>query len=126
MDQVYLFGLASRRSEWLSTRQTVVAENVANANSPGFKARDVTPFQDVMQATRLAMAGTSGAHMTDGVETGLVVEDQRDRSWEVTHSGNSVSLEQEMLKAGEVQADYSLTSSITKAFHRFYLTSVKA
>ncbi|MCQ8780914.1 flagellar basal body rod protein FlgB [Mangrovibrevibacter kandeliae] len=127
MDQIYLMGVASRRSEWLSVRQSVVAENVANANTPAYQAKDVKDFSEVMQATSLQMAGTSPMHLVSAGGRGDAnVETTEGDSWEVLHSGNSVSLEQEMLKAGEVQRDYQLTTSIVKSFHRMLLSSVKS
>jgi flagellar basal-body rod protein FlgB len=42
------------------------------------------------------------------------------------HSGNSVSLEQEMLKAGDINRDYSLNTAIVKSFHRMFMTSLKS
>ena len=45
--------------------------------------------------------------------------------WEITHSGNSVSLEQELIKAGEVNRAYRLNTSVVKAFHRMLLASAK-
>ena len=46
-------------------------------------------------------------------------------SWLVTHSGNSVSVEQELMKAGEVARNHALNTSIAKSFHRMYLASLK-
>ncbi|HET6378836.1 MAG TPA: flagellar basal body rod protein FlgB, partial [Methylocella sp.] len=45
--------------------------------------------------------------------------------WEVTHSGNSVTLEQELLRSGEVTAAYSLNMAVTKAFNRMLMASLK-
>ena len=56
---IYLFDLAFQRSQWLSVRQSVVAENIANANTPNYRARDVEPFEATLDKTELAMAGTS-------------------------------------------------------------------
>jgi flagellar basal-body rod protein FlgB len=67
---------------------------------------------------------TSPAHIT----TGSSVEAQgmrKEKSWETVHSGNSVSLEQEMLKAGDINRDYSLNTAIVKSFHRMFMTSMK-
>ncbi len=44
MQPIQLFDLASRQAEWLTIRQQVVAGNIANANTPKFRAKDVTPF----------------------------------------------------------------------------------
>jgi flagellar basal-body rod protein FlgB len=43
----------------------------------------------------------------------------------VVHSGNSVSLEQEMTKGGEVNRDYSMNAAIVRSFHRMLLSGVK-
>ena len=125
MDEVYLFGLSSRRAEWLANRQAIVAENIANVNTPGYTSKDIKGFSDAMEATHLAMAGTDRLHLTGGSGRAVGVEGQQEEAWDVTHSGNSVTLEQEMLKSGEVSSQYTLNASIAKAFHRFFLTSVK-
>ena len=125
MSDIYLFGLSSRRAEWLSQRQSVIAENVANANTPGYVGKDVKGFSDAMDSTWLAMSGTSPLHLAAGGGRSTDVEATAETAWDVAHSGNSVSLEQEMLKSGEVQSGFSLNTSIAKAFQRFYLMSVK-
>lgn len=125
MQPVYLFSLAHRQSDWLSVRQSVVAQNVANANTPGFKALDVEPFAATLDATRLEMTATSAAHMTSGGRAAGTEPVERDKPWEVLHSGNDISLDEELLKAGEVNGAFSLNTSVTKAFHRMLLASSK-
>lgn len=56
MEPIQLFELASRQAQWLSVRQNVVAGNIANANTPHYKARDVQPFESVLQNTGVQMA----------------------------------------------------------------------
>ncbi|GGD27435.1 flagellar basal body rod protein FlgB [Aureimonas glaciei] len=125
MTDIYLFGLSSRRAEWLANRQTIVAENISNVNTPGYKAKDIGGFSDTMQSTQLAMAGSSSMHLAASSGRAVEIEERPENAWDVTHSGNSVTLEQEMLKSGEVSAQYTLNASIAKAFHRFFMTSVK-
>ena len=43
-----IFSLAERRMVWLDRRQATLAQNVANANTPGFRARDSAPFADAL------------------------------------------------------------------------------
>jgi flagellar basal-body rod protein FlgB len=50
---------------------------------------------------------------------------QDGNTWDVTHSGNSVSMEQELIKAGEVNRSFALNAGILKAFHRMLLASAK-
>lgn len=125
MEQVYLFGIASQRTSWLATRQTLVAENVANANTPGYKGKDLASFSEVLASTRLDLANSSNMHMASLGGTSDSQDVVTETPWDVTHSGNSVSLEQEMLKAGEISRAYSLDTSVVKAFHRLLVMSVK-
>jgi flagellar basal-body rod protein FlgB len=124
VEPIHLFSLASQKSNWLSVRQAAIAENVSHVNTPGHKAKDVQPFSEVMDRTRLSMAATNAAHLElDGQPRSHNV--RRADSWTITHSGNSVSVEQELIKAGEVARDHSMTTALVKSFHRMLLMSVK-
>ncbi|MEL4375068.1 flagellar basal body rod protein FlgB [Brucella cytisi] len=125
MSSIHLFDLAARQAQWLSVRQATVAGNVANANTPDFRARDVQPFADVLDKTQLTMAATSPLHLeakADGIAGARL---RPDDITEQTHSGNTVDVEQEMMKAGEIAREYSLNTSIVKAFHRMMLSVAK-
>jgi flagellar basal-body rod protein FlgB len=123
---LYLFELASSQARWLELRQSTIATNVANVNTPGFKARDVEPFNKVLDAMPVRLATTSPAHLQlSPAETDTRATAKKD-SWEVVHSGNSVSLEQEMIKGSDVNRDYSMNSAIVRSFHRMVLAGAKA
>lgn len=126
MGPIQLFDLASQQTRWLTVRQAAVASNVSNANTPGYAAIDVTPFEDVFNDASIRMAATNPGHL--GVDPlgaeQVAVKDAA--AWETTHSGNSVSLENEMMKAGEVNRSFSLNSGIVKAFHQMLMASVKS
>jgi flagellar basal-body rod protein FlgB len=125
MEPVFLNKLVSQNNEWLSVRQAAIAENIANANTPGFGAKDVEPFVSVISKTHLAMTATHGSHLGQTMEAAKASDMEKADSWNVTHSGNSVSLEQELMKAGEVARDHSLNASIAKSFHKMYLAAVR-
>lgn len=127
MESIPLLDLASRKSAWLAARQATVAGNVANANTPGYHARDVAPFADVLARTQLELSSTSGAHLTLGGGGGSAgtVDGAADGGFDVSETGNSVGLETEMLKAGEVNRDYALTSNIVRSFHSMLMASLK-
>jgi len=122
---IRLFELASQQARWLSVRQSTIAENVANANTPGYRALDVQPFENILDNVPLRMATTHKAHLTDDSSDVAATGTKADTPWEILHSGNSVSLEQEMIKAGDVNREFSLNTNIVKAFHRMLLASVK-
>ena len=124
MQPIYLFDLAFQRAEWLSVRQTTVAENVANANTPTFRARDVEPFEATLDKTALAMTATKQGHIWLASASARADADGQ-RTFDITSRGNDVSLEKELIKAGEVSRDYALNVSIVKSFHRMWMMSVK-
>ena len=122
---VYLFDLASRQAQWLATRQTTISGNVANANTPGYRARDVEPFADVLDKTKLVMAATNSGHIGISPSQTDTTKVKKSESWDTVYSKNSVSLEQELIKAGEVNRQHTLNTTIVKSFHRMLLTSVR-
>lgn len=125
MGPIHLFDLCSQQARWLAARQASIAENIANANTPGFKAGDIAPFEDVFNNASLRMAATNPGHIgLDPLapETSSIKDSH---AWETSHSGNSVSLEREMMKAGEINRVYSLNTSIVKAFAQMFMASVK-
>ncbi len=127
MEPIQLFDLAARKSAWLAARQATVAGNVANANTPGYHAKDVAPFADVMAKTQLEMASTSGAHLTlagTGSAGGAGTSEEAN-AFDVSETGNSVGIEGEMIKAGEVNRDYAMTTNIVKTFHAMLMASLK-
>jgi flagellar basal-body rod protein FlgB len=122
---MYIFDVTAQQGRWLAVKQATIATNVSNANTPGYKAQEVRPFDEVLDRTRLTLASTHAGHLdTGGADVRSAVTKAAD-PWDVSHSGNSVSLEQEMLKASEVNRSYALNTSIVKAFHRMYLASAK-
>jgi flagellar basal-body rod protein FlgB len=122
---IHLFDIASQQARWLSIRQATIASNIANANTPGFAARDVHPFQDILDKTQLDMAVTSPSHISIATTDLPATTSKTADPWETTQSGNTVSLEQEMMKAGEVNRSYSLNTGILKAFNNMLIAAVK-
>lgn len=126
MTSIPLFGLASQHNNWLSTRQALLAGNVANANTPGYKALDLQPFEAALESTRLQMTVSQQGHMADDDPVAAATTDVAgEKGWEVFHSGSNVSVEQEMIKASEVNRAYTLNTNVMKAFQRMLLTSAK-
>lgn len=125
MGPIYLLDLASQQAGWLSLRQTAIAGNVSNVATPGYRAVDVRPFEDVLARTGVDMAQTAPGHMRpEAAETRGRLVKQSD-PWETTLSGNSVNVEEQLMKAGEVARGYSLNTGVVRAFHRMMLSAVK-
>src|SRR6056297_2911608 len=99
--QLSFFRLVGQRLDYLSQRQAVLAENIANADTPGYRPNDLEPFAaQVARASRsqtLPMARTHPGHI-DAAAGREEPADARTmaRPYEVSPSGNEVVLEQQM------------------------------
>ena len=127
MEPIFLLDLASRKSAWLAARQATLAGNIANVNTPGYRTKEIASFSDVIDRTKLDLASTNVGHiaLAGASEASARPKTGEDAGFEVTESGNSVGLEQEMLKAGEVNRDYAMTTNIVKSFHAMLMASLK-
>lgn len=125
MSEVYLFKLASQRTQWLDARQQLIANNVANANTPAFQAKDLKPFLAVLNQTASEMTTTNPMHLTPTEsEVNASIATAADAS-ETSISGNSVDIESEMIKLGDTGRDYNEANGIKKAFHQLLMAAIK-
>ena len=112
-----LFDLMARRMSWLAQRQEVLAQNIANANTPDYTPQDLKPMSFGEEMKRLAPVNperTSELHMAGTVvrkPAPFRSDDQRKR-YEVAPDGNSVVVEEQMVKVAETQMDYQLVTNL--------------
>ena len=126
MQPVNLFDLASQQARWLSVRQTAVSSNIANANTPGYGAVDVEPFEAVLNQTRVAMRATHPRHISVGATGDALAVRQVNDSVPVMPSGNTVVLETELMKSGELRRNFELNTAIVKSFHRMLMMTTRS
>jgi len=113
-----LFSALTEKMRWHEARQKLLAENVANAETPNYRGRDLKTFNfsDHMAGQSLATVGTS---VTDPRHI-LAVSSSGDagfgaslaNSFEITPEGNQVSLEDEMMKVTTNEMDYQAVTSL--------------
>ena len=115
--KIPLFDMMARRLAWLGQRQQVLATNIANADTPDFKPRDVKPL-DFAQMARGAMVklqpvATNPAHLPARPQAAGNSPLEKDKSpVETTISGNAVTIEEELMKANQNATDYELTTNL--------------
>jgi len=113
-----LFQMLRGRMGFLSERQRLIAQNVANAETPGYRPQDLKPFNfdarvQAAQATG-AMAMTQAGHMqlggssSGGVNSvpGMRLKAKKTPDSETTLDGNQVVLEEEMMKMADARMNY--------------------
>ncbi|MBD3849532.1 flagellar basal body rod protein FlgB [Bosea sp. SSUT16] len=97
------------RMHYQQSRQKVLSENVANADSPGFRPVDLKP--PGFDRGGVALARTSAGHMSlTGGKGGF--DSTGAPRFETTPNGNAVNLEDEMMKVAQNQSDYQLAASL--------------
>lgn len=105
------FSILRERLDQLSQRQQLIAENIANASTPGYRPRDLdaSAFARALDAAprggRLAMARTDPGHMGAGGARSAAQIVVRDDS-ETTIDGNAVVLEEQMARAAETRSAF--------------------
>ncbi|HYM30642.1 MAG TPA: flagellar basal body rod protein FlgB [Candidatus Cybelea sp.] len=120
LNKLPVFAALKRQMDWLNERQRVIAENIANADTPGYKPHDLKEpsFSDLLSQQgggKLVPVATNAMHLgPSGAQSGSFREDVQRRTEETTPTGNAVNLEQEMVKLAEAQVDYTTASSLYK------------
>ena len=100
-------------------RQAVAAENVANSDTPGFKARDIAPFSETYRADQdhfgvHGQKATRSNHINGTVDADAA-EPFRDPKGAASPNGNTVSLENEMLKSLIAQRQHDRAVAIYRS-----------
>ncbi|WP_426036554.1 flagellar basal body rod protein FlgB [Brevundimonas sp. DC300-4] len=111
------------RMTWLDERQRLIAQNVANSDTPGYVGRDLRAPTDFAAAMRdgggLRMVQTSASHMPVGGPNGAPVArftSEASPDSETTLDGNAVVVEEQMLKMAESRMAYDAAIGLyTKA-----------
>ena len=114
-----------------SERQEVIARNLANIDTPGYKARDLKKldFKKLAQAQggQLQMTATSPTHLsgTLGAAGGNVFRNEADRNtFEMTPTQNNVVLEEQMGKISDIGAQFQLSSTMLKKYTGMYRSAL--
>ena len=110
-----IFSMLRSKMQWHQERQRLLAENVANVDTPKFRPRDLSPPKlDSVQpaAAGVALVRTSPAHMGSAAASGPQFHADRQREFEIRPTGNGVSLEDEMMKVAQNQMDYQAATAL--------------
>jgi flagellar basal-body rod protein FlgB len=112
-----ILSMLKSRMHWQQDRQRILAENVSNADPPGYRARDLSALrfdeQMVRPATSVALQQTASGHLSAIAGGGdSQFRSETGRGYEVRPAGNVVSLEDEMMKVAANQMDYQAATAL--------------
>lgn len=116
-----LLDAMAAKMRWHEARQNILAQNVANANTPGYRGSELKPvdFEDALKATQVApvmLATNDTADFAGTAPADAGVDAEQQLNFEVTPEGNGVTIEDEMMKVTANQMDYqTVTTLYTKS-----------
>lgn len=112
-----IFDILSKRMDWLNQRQRVLADNIANSDTPEYVPRDLNEshFKSVLRTelTPVDPKMTHASHMQGTVvRDGPAMVERQNDAWETSPSGNAVVLDEQLIKVAKTQADHQLISNL--------------
>ncbi|HLQ17516.1 MAG TPA: FlgB family protein [Tabrizicola sp.] len=112
-EKLELTRMAQALAAQSGARMAVIAENIANADTPGYKAKDMPAFAEVYESAGQDMRATRPGHLTAAASGTMPIPDVV-RGHEAPN-GNSVSLEAEMVKSVEARQSHDMALAIYRA-----------
>ncbi len=115
--KVDIFAAIGKRMDWLNQRERVLADNIANSDTPDFVPRDLdgSKFSRLLQSqiTPVKPAITNSAHLRGTVaHDGPAKTELQRETYEASPTGNAVILEEQMIKVSETQSAYQLMTNL--------------
>jgi flagellar basal-body rod protein FlgB len=111
-----LFQRLTERMGWLGTREKVIADNIANADTPGYQPKDVVPLdfeQHLKKLKPVEPKRTDPKHMLGTIPAADPIDSKKEKKpYETAPAGNSVVLEEQMMKLSQSQADYNMVVNL--------------
>lgn len=115
-----LFRIMQERMSYLGQRQRVVAENIANSDTPNYQARDMAPVNFLQalqrQETQLQPTATQAGHLPPVHPVSAFKVETEKRPYETKPDKNGVVLEEQMVKLSDTQIAYQTTTSLYKKY----------
>ncbi len=109
VNKVEALNMARAMAAHAAAQQGVTARNVANADTPGYRARRLPGFAEVWEGGGQPLRTTRAGHLDPpGRRHVVAAEDPANRN----PNGNSVSLEAEMVQAADARQQHELALAI--------------
>ena len=119
-----IFSLAERRLSWASERQSVLARNIANLDTPGFQAADERDFQKILGgATGVQPTRTDPGHLQGTVDPGMMGRPDKETTIRSADK-NGVRLEEQLMKVADTETIHSTVTAIYKKYMAMFTTAL--
>ncbi|MCE2510726.1 MAG: flagellar basal body rod protein FlgB [Alphaproteobacteria bacterium] len=116
------------RMSWLNSRQQVLAQNIANADTPGYVPRDLKSptFRDLVRSEGVKMTPTTTnvAHIQGSGKVERFANKDQKETYESMPDGNAVVLEEQLMKVSQTQADYQTATNLYRRYLSMFRTVI--
>lgn len=117
LNKIPLFAMLTERLSWLTQRQQVLANNIANADTAGYKPNDLAPVNFEKLATnasrRISIVGTNTQHLVASTRSsGPFRVSEQAHTYETTPSGNAVVLEEQLIKVSQTVMEHRIMAGL--------------
>lgn len=117
---IALFKAIDAKMNYLSQRQRVISQNIANVDTPGYKPRDLTKvdfgsvLKDVNKSSHdsVSLATTNNKHLPLANDVATAQEFKQRKLFEIAPSGNAVVMEEQLLNSNQTVTDYNLMTNL--------------
>lgn len=115
LDSIGIFDLLKSKMDYTGQRHGVLAGNIANADTPGYRAMDLQPFEEMVQRSRfgrLEPTATRAGHIVSGQRIDEARAGRMSDPYEISPTGNEVVLEQQMMQITQNVLDHQLVADL--------------
>lgn len=131
-ESISLFKALGAKMDYLGQRQRVISQNIAHADTPGYRPQDLTPVDfgaflknmDGAKSQNVRLETTSPQHMLPGGVAGDAKEKKQKETYEVAPAGNAVIMEEQLMNSGQNVMDYNLMTSLYQKHVRMIQISI--
>ena len=119
-----LFGMLHQRMDYLAQRQRVLGQNIANADTPGYTARDLVPqdFRQTVarQGTVVQITTNNPQHVSIPMDDSTYENRESSRVYETAVSDNNVVIEEQMMKLAATAGDFTLATNVYRKYTQMH------
>jgi len=124
LNQFSVFRMMTGKMHWLAERQTLLSQNVANADTPNYRPKDLKEldFKDAGagRSFRVALAQTHESHFGGSPDSMAVKSQKQKDTYETNPNGNGVVLEEQLIKVGQNRHDYTLMTRLYRKHKQMF------
>ena len=121
MSEPALFDLLESKMNWISARQHVVAQNISNADTPGYRPKDMAPFSALLDQFNVTPAQTNPLHLAGYAPSGAA---HQQTVTEHSPDGNAVGLENQLTKVADNENMQAMTGNLWKTYMGMFMTAL--